>query len=287
MKNCFLFILILFSATTFAQKDFKDPDVFLQKEEKVPQVLLIGSFHFNYPGLDAHKTKENEKVNIYSQKRQKELLELLDYLSKFKPTKIVVEAGANTRYLFTNYKRYKNGAEKLYASETSQIGMRLVERFDLDTIYGVDTRSLLYDLYVKRDSLAPKTYIDSITERHYFGGNDEISKRYTNLYQYKDKLSLDNTLLESFQYMNSNKVLDRGFGAYIAGGQFDSKEMEGPDALSMFWFNRNLRIFRKIQQIDYTKDDRILVLFGAGHISVLNWLFKCTPEFDLVKFNAL
>ena len=63
--------------------------------------------------------------------------------------------------------------------------------------------------------------------------------------------------------------------------------MEGPDALSIFWLNRNLRIFRKIQRIEHTPDDRILVIFGAAHIAILNWLSESTPEFDLVKFNEL
>ena len=288
MKYCIIPILFILSVSQlFAQSPFKNPDDFLQLNEKAPKVLLVGSFHFNYPGLDAHKANEDEKINIYAEKRQKELQELLDYLSKFKPTKIVVEAGANTGYLFKNYERFKKGTEKLYANESSQIGMRLVERFQLDTIYGVDSPSLLYKLSSEKDSLASKTYIDKITKRHYFGGDDEINKRYSNFYHYKDKLTVSQTLLETFTYMNSDKVLDRGFGAYISGGQFTSKEMEGPDALSMFWLNRNLRIYRKIQQIGYTENDRILVLFGAGHISILKWLFECSPEFELVKFNSL
>ncbi|MGO1585016.1 MAG: hypothetical protein ACTHXJ_03475, partial [Mesonia sp.] len=134
MKNALLIILLLFGSTQlFAQNLFKDPDTFLLKREQAPKVLLVGSFHFNYPGLDAHKASEKEKINIYSKKRRRELQELLDYLSKFKPTKIVVESGKNTGYLRKNYERYQNGTEELYASETSQIGMRLVDRFDLDT----------------------------------------------------------------------------------------------------------------------------------------------------------
>jgi hypothetical protein len=59
------------------------------------------------------------------------------------------------------------------------------------------------------------------------------------------------------------------------------------DTLSTFWFNRNLRIFRLIQSIEHTEDDRILVLFGAGHMGILRYLFECTPEYELVDFDAL
>ncbi|MFC6861357.1 DUF5694 domain-containing protein [Zunongwangia atlantica] len=287
MKSILISILISFiSSQLFAQSDFKDPDEFLRKGEQVPKVLLVGSFHFNYPGLDAHKAAEDNKINIYSEKRQKELQELLDYISKFKPTKIMIEAYNSSKFI-KNWKAYKSGKAELYASERSQIGMRLVIRFGLDTIYGVDSGDLLYKTTRTEEYSNTNSYLDSIANRHYFGGDDEMMKRYKNFYAYKDTLAFQNSLLETFKYMNSDKVLDRAFGAYISGGQFTSEEMEGPDALSMLWMNRNLRIFRKIQRIEHTPDDRILVIFGAAHIAILNWLYESTPEFDLVKFNEL
>ena len=186
-----------------------------------------------------------------------------------------------------NFNEYLTKEKKLYASERSQIGMRLVNRFKLDTIYGVDAWPLLLELNDNRYTLQSKTYTDIILEMHHFGGDDEISKKYSKFYSYENEMTVKKTLLENFLYINSEKVLNRGFGAYISGSQFESENFEGPDALSMFWMNRNLRIFKKIKDIDYKDDDRILVLFGAGHISILHWLFKCTPEFELVEFNKL
>ncbi|MBK8492832.1 MAG: hypothetical protein IPL49_18595 [Saprospirales bacterium] len=55
----------------------------------------------------------------------------------------------------------------------------------------------------------------------------------------------------------------------------------------MFWFNRNLLIFRNIQQIGHDGDDRILVLFGTGHVGVLKWLIESSAEYDLVEFGGL
>jgi hypothetical protein len=54
----------------------------------------------------------------------------------------------------------------------------------------------------------------------------------------------------------------------------------------MYWYSRNLRIFRNIQNIS-TPEDRVMVLFGAGHMSILKNLFECSPEYDLLKFNGL
>lgn len=286
-KIIFTSLLLILSQILFAQKGFSDPDSILIGNKNLPKVLLVGSWHFNYPGLDAHKIDEKDKINIYSEKRQKELKELLDYISKFKPTKIIVESGRNTGYLINNYKRYKKGEQELYANERSQIGMRLVDRFKLDTIYGVDAYPLILELNDKRDSLSPKTYIDEILEKHYFGGNDEISKKYSEFYNYKTQMSVKKSLLENFKYINSTNVIKREFGAYISGGQFDSENFEGPDALSMFWMNRNLRIFKNITDIGFDENDRLIIIFGSGHIPILKWFFETSPKFEIVNFNEL
>jgi len=86
--------------------------------------------------------------------------------------------------------------------------------------------------------------------------------------------------------MNSEKVLNRGFGAYLIG-DFKLGNTRGADALAMHWYSRNLRIFRHIQQITTSPDDRILVLYGSGHIQLLNQLFECSPEYNYIKFNEL
>ena len=276
MKKILIVCLLLFIGigNLFAQENFKDPDLILQKGKRIPKVMLVGSWHFNYPGLDAYKVEDKDKINIYSEKRQKELTELINYISKFKPTKIVVESDRNTGYLINNYKKYKKGEQELYANERSQLGIRLVDKFKLDTIYGVDAYSLILELIEKRDSLTPKDYIYSILERHYFGGDDEISNLYKIFYKYQTKLTTENTLLESFKYINTNKVIDRMFGAYIAGGQFESENFEGPDALSMFWLNRNLRIYKNIKSIGIKDDDKVLVIFWTWTYSYSKMVFQ-------------
>ena len=283
----FLFLTFVVGNCFAQSNDFINPDSILIGNKKLPKVLLVATWHFNYSGLDAHQVEEKDRINIYSDRRQKELEELLDYLAEFKPTKILVESAKITGYLLKNYERYKNGERELYANERSQIGMRLVDRFKLDTIYGVDAWPLLLELNDNRDTLQPKGYTDKILERHYFGGDDEISKKYTKFYEYNTKMTVEKTLLENFKYLNSDKVITRYFGNYVAGGQFESENYEGPDALSMFWLNRNVRIFKNIKDIDYNENDRILILFGTAHIPILRFFFESSPEFELVNFNEL
>jgi hypothetical protein len=263
-----------------------DPDSILVGQRKQPAVLLIGSFHFAYYNLDAHKTDKNAQVDIKAKEKQQQLEELMNYIYRFKPTKIAVEGGRNSGYLVKRYQAYRAGTQELGKDETEQIGFRLMQKFNLDTIYGVNDGTLAYSLESSKDSNTLRPIIDSIYKDWDFRSTDTISNLYKKWYDYKDQLALKLPLLDFFKYFNSDKVLDRGLGAYLVG-DFTLGDTRGADALAMHWFSRNLRIYRHIQQIATSPDDRILVIFGQGHIQILKQLFECSPEFRLVKFNEL
>ena len=57
--------------------------------------------------------------------------------------------------------------------------------------------------------------------------------------------------------------------------------------LSAWWYSRNLRIYRNILATQPAANDRILVIFGNGHMSILRHVFESTPEFDLVELRDL
>ena len=254
MKNLMLFSVALFLLLQLPLEaqvpDFRDPDEFLVQGNPLPKVLLVGTWHFNYPGLDAHKTTEDRKMDILSPEKQAELQELLDYLERFRPTKIVVEGGRNSGYLMWHYRDWKNGEAPLGRSEIDQIAVRMIDRMGLDTMYGCDAYPLMFERYDVREQEPSDPYLLELTEGFSFGGDDEMGKRYQDLYAYSDEMVLQRSLLDNFHYINSPKRLQRGFGAYISGGHFNANDQKGPDALSMNWFNRNLRIFQNIRHID-------------------------------------
>ena len=289
IRKLTLIIIVLFlsgiSFTMHAQKLVPDPDSILVGNRKQPAIFLVGCFHFAYYNFDAHKISKDDQLDILSDQKQKEMQELLEYLYKFKPTKIAVEGGRNTGYLMNRYRAYKAGKEP-GKDEIDQIGFRLMDKFGLDTIYGVNDVTLLSDLYDSKDSLVFRPVLDSIYQDWDFTSNDPISKIYSQYYKENDKLALKMSLLDYFKYTNTDKILDRGYGAYL-NGDFKLGNTRGADALAMHWYSRNLRIYRHIQQITTSPDDRILVIFGRGHIEILKHLFECSPEYKLVKFNDL
>ena len=282
----FAVILTLLISLSFALSAQRHPDEFLIGNRSVPQVMVVGTFHFAYPNLDAHTTAPEDQVDVTARKKQNELQELLDYLARFKPTKIVVESGPNTGYLMHRYKNWKAGLEPLRRNEREQIGLRLMHRLGLDTLYGCDAGNFLQQLdqHPATASLVP--YFDSLFVDYDWRSNDPVDSLYDVFYDYETELEKTLPLLSLFHYMNSDPVIRRYHGAYLVG-DFKQGETIGPDFLSLFWYNRNLRIFRNIQSLEIQPEDRILVLFGAGHTAILREQFMASPEFEWIPFADL
>lgn len=279
-------IILLLLAFPAKGQQLPDPDAILVGDRKLPAVLLVGTFHFEYYDLDAHVTDKDKRVNVKEPRRQKEMEELVDYIARFKPTAIAVEAGSNTGWLMNRYRTYQRTDSLARADEMDQIGFRLMKRFSIDTLYGVDAPTLVWDLYNTKDSLVLNPILDSIYADWDFTSDDDISKLYKKYYNSSDDYHVNHTLLEAFRYHNTDKTLDREYGAYLAG-DFKLGKYRGADGLAMHWYSRNLRILRNIQELHLNPDDRLVVIYGAGHMGILKHLFECTPEFELVKFGDL
>lgn len=290
LKNGILLLLIIVRYFCLGQTQIYSPDDILVGKRKLPSVLLIGAFHFAYFNRDVVKTSKDKQVNILSDQKQKEVEELVNYISKFKPTKIVIESYPEDSYWTSRYKEYKNGKQSLGKNEIEQIGFRLVRKFNLDTLFGADAGSIFYDLYYSKDSLVLRPTLDSIFsgwQNYHYKCNDPICILKDSLSKYQTELGLKVPLLDYFQFLNSDKALNRNYGSYFDGDYFTQGQYRGADALAMDWYDRNLRIFRNIQRITTSPNDRILVLFGQGHVSILKHIFECAPNYKLVKFDEL
>lgn len=248
--------------------------------------MLVGTFHFGYPNLDAYKVEEDKQVDILSDEKQKEVAELVDYIAKFRPTKIVVEGGLNTGYLLRRYEKWLSNEGQLRANEIDQLAFRLMKRFALDTLYGCDATGVIEKMMESPDSTVFTTFLEDIFAEYDWQSDEPIDARYTEWYDYQTQLSVSLSLLDYFKYLNSDKVIERMHGAYLIG-DFRLPDNEGVDALTLLWYSRNLHIFRRIQQIEAGPDDRVLVLFGAGHTAILEQQFSATPEYKLLKFSDL
>lgn len=104
-----------------------------------PQVMVLGTYHFANPGLDAVKVQQQ---NIKSPSRQKEVAELVARLAKYAPTKICVEVTPDRQgSLDQEFGAYVEANVELSESETQQVGFRLAKQLGLQGVTGVDYKS--------------------------------------------------------------------------------------------------------------------------------------------------
>lgn len=244
------------------------------------KILVVGTFHFSYPGLDATKTNETDKIDVLKEPKKTEVKELVTYIKRFKPTKVAIEAKYSWN-MNKKYKEYREGGYRDVRNESYQLGMCIANDFNLDTIYSVDAKTLSDDLFRSNPDL-----MNSLSEDYDFNSEDPFNKMVKESFNESAKLPSKVNLLEYFKYINSIEGHKNNYGAYFTG-DFKLDNNRGADFLSVWWYNRNLRIFRNIQEIDQTKEDRILVIMGNGHASVLRHMIEYSPEYEFIEFNSL
>jgi len=279
-----LVLLVISMLSSCSQESSKKTPKLKQASEYFPkektQVLVVGTFHFDYPGFDYNKTSEQDKIDVLTEPKKSEVTELVEYIKKFKPNKISIEASPKweaTRKL----RKYKDGEFRQERDERYQLGIRLASELHLDTLYSINSWGLVDDME-KKDSV----YIKNLFKDYDFQSDDPYNQYMTDWYNEEDKLASQVNLLELFKLMNSKESHNYGYGAYLVG-DFKLDNYRGDDILSIWWYSRNLRIFRNIQKITESKNDRILVIFGNGHAPVFRQLLEASPEYDFVEFDSL
>ncbi len=246
------------------------------------KVLLLGTFHFDYPNLDVHKTDSSRMVDVLSDRRQREIRQLLDAVAAFRPDRIYIEMSTQRR-ADSLYKAYLEGRYTLGRDEIDQLALRLAKELQLQQVYAVDASSFAdehYKRYPLIDSMwNSRAQVDPFRDA-------VMDRRYKRFYDAGDSLEMENTMLETFLLMADPRNLRRMYGAYLTGG-FNTRDNSGPDILAMWWYDRNLRIFNNILKTKPAPGDRIMVLFGNGHIPILRHCFESSPEFELVELKDL
>ena len=255
--------------------------IFAQPQKKT-EVLTLGSFHFAFRNLDLIKTSMEDQIDVLDAKYQKEIEEIVARIAKFKPTIIAIERDPAKQAKYDSlYNQYLLGKYNLARDEEQQIGFRIAKMMGLKTLYCVNAWGRDYEVLDSvlegKDSIENRKFMD------YFSKSADTIKQYFPKPIFKSK----GIRAELIQKNDRNNIRS-DMGTYLLGiFKYETKDNEffGPDFVTGWWFNRNLRIFRNIQKINAKPTDRILVIFGAGHMTLLNSFFDASPEYQLLNVN--
>jgi hypothetical protein len=237
--------------------------------------MLLGTFHFHNPGLDAFKPAFT--LDVFTERRQREIAEVVQRLAAFGPTRVAVEtAPSNQEYLDRRYAAYLRDAFELPANEIFQLGFRLARRLAHPRVYAVDAADRHYQ---------PRPDPEAYANEH--GQADRLGRwwpRYERLLQQDDAQNERRTLTQMLLRLNEPEAVLRGHGMYLVDqftvGQGD--DYPGADRVTA-WYNRNLRIFANLQRIAERPEERLLVIIGAGHLPILRHCVQASPEYALVE----
>ncbi|ULQ57086.1 DUF5694 domain-containing protein [Flavihumibacter rivuli] len=254
----------------------------LRAQDKKVEVMTLGCFHFNFPNLDVQQVSKNDQIDVLEPKYQKEIVQIAEKIARFKPTVIVIERFVSEQHVTdSTLNQYVQGKYSLKRDEAEQIGFRLASQLGIKTLYCVDE----WGNFTERINgiLNGQDSLEATRFENYFNHNPDSSKRFIQPRIFKTK-----GILPALVQANDETTIKKDMGNYLIGlFKYESKERDftGVDFETGRWFSRNLKIFRNIQRIAVQPTDRILVIYGAGHLTLLNYFFECSPEYQLARTN--
>jgi Family of unknown function (DUF5694) len=87
--------------------------------------------------------------------------------------------------------------------------------------------------------------------------------------------------------LNSDNSVAQDVGFYYRQAELGEPwDWAGADLLAD-WYRRNVRIYSNIVQLAESPNERILVIFGSGHLGWLRQPFAANPDFRLRKLAEL
>ena len=263
--------------------------MFAQTTKNPTEILVIGTYHFNNPGLDVAKYKV---LDIMDEKPQKQLEEISSAIAKFKPTKIFTEWELkNQLALDTLYTKYLEGIyfdyvakkypkRKFYThSEIVQLAFRTAKKINHKKVYAIDYRetSFEYDSVMK--------FIDSVRLPNF---KKEVMNDIKNIETKSNLLFAQNDLLKCLYFFNSKEDRDADIPWYV--GKINDSDKLGTYIgafLASEWYRRNLYMLANIQKQTEAGDKRIMVLAGASHITMFLDLLKHDSNYKIVELKEV
>jgi hypothetical protein len=237
-----------------------------------PQMLLLGSPHLANNNRDIVKTAVPD---VRTPERQREIEAVVTALARFRPTRVAVEWGTkNQAKLDQRYAAYRAGTYTLSANEIDQIALRLAARLGLERVDAVDwleeppMPEVEYDWSVYAPRHGMQGQVDAISARGQTEGDaEDRDKRCTNIAAW-------------YRALNTAAMRASLHRPYFDYAMIGGEGLNPGATWVGNWYTRNLRIFTNLRRIA-KPDDRVMVLYGAGHAHLLDQFARESGAFTL------
>ncbi|HZR40927.1 MAG TPA: DUF5694 domain-containing protein [Ktedonobacteraceae bacterium] len=237
-----------------------------------PVVTFVGSSHWSNPNRDVFNVQHDDML---APKRQSEIQECIDRLKRFQPTKVAVEMPSDYNDMpKEQYQQYRSGTFKLTANERHQLGYRIAAECHHEQVYAIDWNGedgFEHDLGVVFDYA--QEHYPEIYEQLMNAGRRELEEEQARL----SKTTVREQLLE----LNDPINLYRNHQFYMTMARVGEGKRYVGIGWVQGWYGRNLRIFVNLTRIITSPQDRVLVVYGAGHVPLLSQFVRDSGLYTL------
>ncbi len=234
------------------------------------EVLVLGVYHMDNPGRDIFNMQADD---VLAPKRQAEIAQLIEVLKRFRPTKIAVERDVWDNRIPKDYADYVAGKHELTRNEIEQIGVRLAKELGHKTVYPVDV-----------DGEFPFQRVVNYAKAS--GRSKELDAMMGEtgaMVKAQGQYLASHSVLETLLYMNADAKVAEDVGFYYRQAHFgEPGDWAGADLVSD-WFRRNVRIYSNVARLADSPNERVLAIFGAGHLGWLRHDVLSDPTLRLRK----
>jgi len=234
--------------------------------EEQPRVLVVGTYHMGNPGLDMVNPEADD---VLQEHRQVEIEELVEKLLRFEPTKVAVEVLPSQEAAINGrFRAYLDGTAEARRDEVYQVAFRLAAAMGHDGLHGVDFQQPM-----------PMETLFEAAQEHQPAIAYELHRRMGEIEEMFGPL-MKRPVVEILREMNSARA-DEEHDVYLLMAQVGSEsDPVGANAVAA-WYSRNLQIFGNVARLAEASDERILVLIGAGHGTLLREFVRQAPNLEL------
>ncbi|GAA0300284.1 hypothetical protein GGQ92_001511 [Gracilibacillus halotolerans] len=241
--------------------------------DRKPTILVLGTDHLDNPNNgDMFMSETEDILNI---NRQIEINQVINSLREFNPTKIALEVLTNNQSkLNHDYQSYLNGNFELTSNERHQFGFQLAKVMNLRELFAVDWN----------ESIEGVPDLGSILAANKSDLFDEVAEKGKQVTLKTENYFKKHTIKEFLLWLNDEENVKSNHEIYMKLALVGSKNKPiGSMWVAQYWYYRNMVIYKNIVELIDSNEDRILVLYGAGHLKLLNQFFLDSNIFDVEK----
>jgi hypothetical protein len=270
VKKCSAFVFSALAAFSFSTDADSQPKA---KAAAPIEVMIVGAYHMGNPGLDVNNVKVD---SVLTPEKQKQLVEAVNRLAKFKPNKIAVEMIADRGDMTTtDFDKFMPASLTKDANEITQIAYRLANQLGHKSVYAIDEQSKTTD-YFPYDKV--EEFVKANNQQNLLAPGQAWGAKITAEFEKAQKTSTVRQLLLNINSpQRAMEEMNTFYYPLLAIG--NDKSQPGAE-LNAGWYQRNAKIFAKLNLVA-KPGDKVLVLFGAGHNYWLRHFVNEMPGYKL------